>query len=65
MKDNQHQVALRVRAEHVFEDRTEAARWLKTPLKAAGKTPLELAVTAAGAKIVEKILGRIEHGVFS
>jgi putative toxin-antitoxin system antitoxin component (TIGR02293 family) len=45
----------------------DAARdWMKTPKKPlAGKTPLEYCDTEPGAREVEDLLGRIEHGVFS
>jgi len=45
----------------------DAARdWMKTPKKSlAGKTPLEYCDTEPGAREVEDLLGRIEHGVFS
>jgi putative toxin-antitoxin system antitoxin component (TIGR02293 family) len=43
-----------------------ARQWLKSPNRALGnKTPLEYADTEPGAKEVENLLGRIEHGVFS
>ena len=46
---------------------TEQARaWLKAPNWAlGGKTPLDFADTEPGAREVENVLGRIEHGVFS
>jgi putative toxin-antitoxin system antitoxin component (TIGR02293 family) len=45
----------------------DAARdWMKTPQKPlSGKTPLEYSDTEPGAREVEDLLGRIEHGVFS
>jgi len=45
----------------------EAAReWMKTPKKPlADKTPLEYCDTEPGAREVEDLLGRTEHGVFS
>lgn len=45
----------------------EAARnWLKTPKKALGdQVPLDYADTEIGAREVDDLLGRIEHGVFS
>jgi putative toxin-antitoxin system antitoxin component (TIGR02293 family) len=40
--------------------------WLKSPQKAlGGKTPLEYSDTEPGAREVEDLLGRLEHGVFS
>jgi putative toxin-antitoxin system antitoxin component (TIGR02293 family) len=54
------------RATEVF-DREEAARdWLKTAAVAfSGETPLSFADTEVGAREVEYLLGRLEHGVFS
>jgi len=47
-------------------DRLAARRWLTTPAKAfAGATPLALARTELGAREVEDLIGRMEHGVFS
>ena len=45
----------------------DAARsWMKSPQKPlAGKTPLAYSDTEPGAREVEDLLGRIEHGVFS
>jgi putative toxin-antitoxin system antitoxin component (TIGR02293 family) len=45
----------------------ETARvWFTAPLKAlCGKTPLEYAGTEIGAREVEDVLGRMEHGVFA
>lgn len=45
----------------------EAARaWLNAPSRALGdSTPLDFADTEPGAREVEALLGRIEHGVFS
>lgn len=45
----------------------EAARaWLNAPSHALGdSTPLDFADTEPGAREVEALLGRIEHGVFS
>lgn len=57
---------LLVRARDVLEDADLARRWLKTPKRAlGGKTPLEYAETEPGAREVEDLLGRLEHGVFS
>lgn len=50
----------------VFEDKREAAAWLAEHLDAlAGETPLQASDTEAGAREVELVLGRIEHGVVS
>jgi putative toxin-antitoxin system antitoxin component (TIGR02293 family) len=51
----------------LFEsDFAEARQWLRQPKKAlAGQSPLEYATTELGAREVENLIGRIEHGVFS
>jgi len=49
----------------VLEDSDAAARWLKSPQRAlAGAIPLQLARTDVGARAVEVLLGRMEHGVY-
>jgi putative toxin-antitoxin system antitoxin component (TIGR02293 family) len=54
------------KAVEVFDDEERAARWFSSHPKAlGGKTPLEFMETEPGARYVEKLLGRIEHGVFS
>jgi putative toxin-antitoxin system antitoxin component (TIGR02293 family) len=54
------------KAVEVFEDEDRAARWFSSRPKAlGGKTPLEFMETEPGARYVEGLLGRIEHGVFS
>lgn len=53
-------------AAEVLEDDAAATRWLKSPQRALGKAiPLELAETDVGAREVEALLGRMEHGVFT
>ncbi|HEY7446674.1 MAG TPA: antitoxin Xre/MbcA/ParS toxin-binding domain-containing protein [Vicinamibacterales bacterium] len=51
----------------LFEgDRDAATEWLTTPHPALGGTvPLELARSEVGAQEVERLVGRLEHGVFS
>jgi putative toxin-antitoxin system antitoxin component (TIGR02293 family) len=51
----------------LFEGDVAAARhWLTTPKKAlAGQTPLDFADTEIGARQVEDLIGRLEHGVFT
>jgi putative toxin-antitoxin system antitoxin component (TIGR02293 family) len=47
-------------------DGSEARQWLRQPKQAlAGRSPLDYAKTEIGAREVENLLGRIEHGVFS
>lgn len=54
------------RAGEVFEERSAALDWLKTPNAAlSGATPLSLLDTEIGAETVLDTLGRIEHGVFA
>jgi putative toxin-antitoxin system antitoxin component (TIGR02293 family) len=49
----------------VFEDRAAAQSWFNSPqLALSGKTPLDYADTELGAREVENLLSRIEHGVF-
>ena len=53
-------------AEEVLEDRAAAARWLKAPQRALGNAvPLRLAETDVGARAVEALLGRMEHGGYT
>ncbi len=50
----------------VFEDVNLARKWLKEDAYGLGDvSPLEYAATEIGAREVEDLLGRIEHGVFS
>jgi putative toxin-antitoxin system antitoxin component (TIGR02293 family) len=47
-------------------DREATRRWLTCPAKAfAGETPLSMTQTEVGAREVEDLIGRLEHGVFS
>ncbi len=49
----------------VFEDEKSAETWLKEPARGlGGDIPLEYAKTELGAREVERLLSRIEHGVF-
>ncbi|MGR3468356.1 MAG: type II RES/Xre toxin-antitoxin system antitoxin [Shimia sp.] len=59
---------LRIRAHAlaVFEDEAVARDWLTLPNPALGDaSPMEIAETDIGAREVEGVLGRIEHGVFA
>ncbi len=50
----------------VFGDEEMAREWLRSPNIGLGtQVPLDLLTTEAGAREVEDLLGRIEHGVFS
>jgi putative toxin-antitoxin system antitoxin component (TIGR02293 family) len=54
------------RARQVFGSDENARRWFDSKILALGrKTPLEFAQTEPGAREVENIIGRIEHGVVS
>lgn len=54
------------RALEVFEDSATVEKWLKEPARGLGNTsPLNYARTELGAQEVERLLTRIEHGVFS
>jgi len=59
-------VRLVVRAEEALGDRAAANRWLGKANRAlGGRIPLHLLDSDAGALAVERVLGRIEHGVVS
>ncbi len=51
----------------LFEgDVSSAVHWLAAPKRALGnQTPLQFARTEVGAREVENLIGRLEHGVFS
>lgn len=52
------------KAEETFGDAEPSGRWLRQPNRAlAGERPLSLLKTDAGARMVETVLGRIEHGI--
>ena len=54
------------RALQVLHNQNSVQLWFKSPQKGlGGKTPLEYADTEPGAREVEDLLGRLEHGVFS
>jgi putative toxin-antitoxin system antitoxin component (TIGR02293 family) len=54
------------RAAEVLGSDSKASRWLHTPNRALGsEPPLALLDTDLGARQVEDVLGRIEHGVYS
>jgi len=53
-------------AANVIGSDRAAREWLSAPALAfGGELPLDFADTEAGAREVEALLGRIEHGVFS
>jgi putative toxin-antitoxin system antitoxin component (TIGR02293 family) len=50
-------------AEDTFESKDKAAAWLRRPLaELGGETPLDLARTEAGARVIETILAKIAWG---
>jgi putative toxin-antitoxin system antitoxin component (TIGR02293 family) len=54
------------RAQEALGDLDRASRWLHKENRALqGRRPVELLGSDAGTRAVEKVLGRIEHGVFS
>lgn len=54
------------RAEESLGGEEKANRWLVRPSRAlGGYWPIALLDTDAGARAVEQVLGRIEHGVYS
>ncbi len=54
------------RAEEALGDPEKADRWMRRANRALnGARPLDLLDSDAGARMVERVLGRIEHGVYS
>lgn len=54
------------RAEEALGDGEKSHRWLRAPNRAlAGNRPLDLLESHAGARAVERALGRIAHGIYS
>jgi putative toxin-antitoxin system antitoxin component (TIGR02293 family) len=54
------------RATEIFGSVEKARGWMSTPLAAfGGETPLQRADTSVGAMQVDKLLGRIDYGVYS
>ena len=52
------------RAYQIFEDSDKVAQWFSEPNYALGnKQPIELAKTEPGARLIEQLLGRLEHGI--
>lgn len=59
-------VRILARAEEALGAREKAMRWMRRENRAmGGRRPIELLDSDAGARIVERTLGRIEHGVYS
>ena len=54
------------RAEDTLGDRGKAHHWLRTTNRAlAGERPIDLLDSDGGVRMVERLLGRIEYGVFA
>jgi len=52
------------RALDVLGDAAKARRWLRAPNRGlGGEAPIDLVETDVGARAVEDVLGRIEHGI--
>ena len=50
-------------AEETFGDKQKANRWLRRPLtELHGESPLAVARTEAGARVIETILGKVSWG---
>lgn len=55
-----------VRAIEALGSADKASKWLRTANRSLrGEVPLSLLETDLGARMVERVLGRIEHGVYS
>lgn len=55
-----------VQAERVFGAGEKAHRWMRKPKRELnGETPLAYLASEAGARVVEEMLFRIEHGIFA
>jgi putative toxin-antitoxin system antitoxin component (TIGR02293 family) len=55
-----------VQAAESLGDADKARVWLRTPNRALrGEAPMGMLATDIGARMVERVLGRIEHGVYS
>jgi putative toxin-antitoxin system antitoxin component (TIGR02293 family) len=62
--DYQQESAVILRATEVIGGKSEAMRWLGTPVRALDyATPISLLHDAKGREAVLTVLGRLEHGV--
>ena len=58
------EMAILDRAVDVIGDKSEALRWMGTPIRALDyATPISLIATAPGRKSVLSVLDKLEHGV--
>lgn len=56
-------VRIQTLAEDTFGDKTKAGAWLRRPLaELGGETPLAVAETETGARVIETILAKIDWG---
>jgi putative toxin-antitoxin system antitoxin component (TIGR02293 family) len=54
------------KATEVFGDQAEAENWLAKPAMALDeRRPLDLLSSPAGVEMIEQLLGRLEHGVYT
>ncbi|HEX3986141.1 MAG TPA: antitoxin Xre/MbcA/ParS toxin-binding domain-containing protein [Acidobacteriaceae bacterium] len=50
----------------VFGDKEKALHWLRKPLRRfADRSPLQMLRTEFGARMVEELLGQLDHGMFA
>jgi putative toxin-antitoxin system antitoxin component (TIGR02293 family) len=62
--EDQAEASVVHRATQVIGDRSDAMRWLGTPVRALNyATPISLLHDAKGREEVLTVLGRLEHGV--
>jgi len=60
------QHSLSEKALEIFKDPDKVTRWFNKPNKSLnGQKPVDLLNTAEGIKLVEQMIGRIQHGVHS
>jgi putative toxin-antitoxin system antitoxin component (TIGR02293 family) len=53
-------------AERIFGDVAKARRWLRKPKRSLlGDAPVDYLASENGARVVEEMLGRIEHGIYA
>jgi putative toxin-antitoxin system antitoxin component (TIGR02293 family) len=53
-------------AVQVFGEKEKAVYWLGEPKRRFdGRTPIQMMVTGLGTRMVEEMLGQIEHGMFA
>ena len=54
-----------INAERVFGDKEKARGWLRSKRpQFSGQTPLTMLATEVGTRMVEEMLGQIDHGMF-